>query len=129
MRHHRKKYSYYRDLAALLGGCLLTVPFLLLMTGLTLWLGQLPQAVLHGMAALGWGLAAFWAGWRIGLSRRHHGLLRGMLCGAFYWMLRLCGGVLLGEPEPAPGLLLWLLLLGMTGGVIGVNMRCPPEQR
>ncbi|MCR4645549.1 MAG: TIGR04086 family membrane protein [Oscillospiraceae bacterium] len=125
---HRKTYGLYRDIAALLGGWLLTVPFLLLMTGLTLWLGQLPQAVLHCMAALGWGLAAFWAGRCIGLHRRHHGLLLGMLCGGIYWGLRLIGAALLGDPSPAPGLLLWLLLTGMIGGVIGVNTRCkqPP---
>ena len=129
MRHHRKETGLGRDIAALLGGFLLAAPFLLLMAGLTVWMGIIPQAALRIPAAIGWGLAAFWASRCISRRRRHHGLLLGALCGGLYWGMRMSGALLLGIPLHK-GMLwfgAWLLLAGMTGGVVGVNTKCPPK--
>ena len=125
MRHHRKKTGIGRDIAALLGGGLLAAPFLLLIAGLTVWLGRLPAAALRIPVMLGWGCSAFFAARSIGLRRRHHGLLIGAVCGAFYFLIRICGALLLGIAlrGTAFWFLLWLVPAGALGGVIGVNTR------
>lgn len=124
MRRYKKENGFGRYAAALLGGLLCAVPFLLLSAALVRLMGRLPTGVLRVPAVLGWGAAAFVFAWRTGFLRRHRGLVTGLLCGGMIWGIRLAGAVCLGEA--APGMLwdlAWLLPFGGIGGIVGVNTR------
>lgn len=113
-------------MAALFGGCLLTVPFLLLAAGLTLWMGALPLWAMRIPAVLGWGLAAFHAAKRIARNRRRHGLVRGAVTGILFWGMRLGGALLLGiQIRAALPFLVWLIAAGSIGGVLGTADPAP----
>ena len=110
-------------MAVTVGVAAITV--VLLMTGVVMFVLQLPAewGYIMGLTALSVGCAA--AGYVLGRMKCRSGIKQGVLCGTALFLLCLIGGMILGSVTVG-GFFAKLgvcLSAGIVGGVMGVNSR------
>jgi len=112
-------------LISVLAGAVVCV-ILLVLFAFVLSAQNIPQALVSPMATVAVSIGGLASGYICAKMMRENGLVYGLLCGGLLAVLLLLGSFGIGDNGlgvPALFKIIFILLCGMLGGVLGVNTR------